>query len=195
MVGMEPIGSDSDRELAARVVRDGDEEAFRGLFDRHSPRLLRFAMRLTAGAALAEDVVQETWLRAVQRLDRFGWRSSLSTWLQGIAINVARELLRARGRVEASEVTSRAAGVAVGGPRDPRRGAEHRDLTDRIDLERALVRLPEGRRMVVVLHDLYGYKHAEVAESLGIAVGTSKSQLHAARRELEALLTGGQPHG
>lgn len=184
MDGVKPIGAESDRELAARVVRDGDEEAFRGLFDRHSPRLLRFALRLTAGGAAADDVVQETWLRAVEGLGRFGWRSSFATWLQGIALNVlreaVREALRRRDGVPAPEAVARAGGG---------------DRAGRIDLERALARLPRGRRTVVVLHDLYGYKHAEIAESLGISVGTSKSQLHAARRELAAFFTGGERHG
>ena len=103
MSGVEPIATPSDRELTARVVGDGDEEALRGLFDRHSPRLLRFALRLTAGDGVAEDVVQETWLRAVEGLDRFAWRSTFATWLQGIALNVAREALRRRD------------GVSVGG--------------------------------------------------------------------------------
>ncbi len=190
---MEPPGTESDRALATRVVGEGDEEAFRDLFDRHSPRLLRFALRLTGGAAAAEDVVQETWLRAVQGLGGFGWRSSLPTWLQGIALNVSRESWR-RPDAAPNGAPLPEAGAREGDGRHRRYGGSG-DRADRIDLERALARLPTGRRTVVVLHDLYGYKHAEIAESLGISVGTSKSQLHAARRDLELLLTGGEPDG
>lgn len=185
MQPVEQIGPESDRALAARVVGEGDGEAFRGLFDRYSPRLLRFAIRLTGGAGVAEDVVQETWLRAVDGLGGFAWRSSFATWLQGIALNVAREVLRRRDGAPVAE-----APFAEGGPRPMRRGTMPGDAASRIDLERALAHLPTGRRTVVVLHDLYGYKHAEIADSLGISVGTSKSQLHAARRALVRLLTG-----
>ena len=185
MQPVEHMGPESDRALAARVVGEGDEEAFRGLFDRYSPRLLRFAIRLTGRTATAEDVVQETWLRAVDGLGGFAWRSSFATWLQGIALNVAREALRRRDSLPVAEASS-GNGEAV----PLRRGEVPRDAASRIDLERALAHLPTGRRTVVVLHDLYGYKHAEIADSLGISVGTSKSQLHAARRALVRLLTG-----
>lgn len=169
-----------DWTLAAKVAEDGDEAAFRALYDRHTPRLLRFALQVTGGAGrgLAEDVVQETWIRAVERLDAFERRSRLATWLHGIALNVAREAIR-RAADEGCDPVEIA---------DPARSV---DPEGRIDLERALGRMPEGRRAVLVLHDLQGYTHAEIAETLGIAVGTSKSQLHDARNELERILTGG----
>jgi RNA polymerase sigma-70 factor (ECF subfamily) len=165
------------------VVRHTDERAFRTLYDRHTPRLLRFALRLTAGegAAVAEDVVQETWVRAVERLDDFGWRSSLVTWLHGIALNVAREAWRASLRtvdVDCDDDGSPVRELAV----------TQVETEARIDLERGLARLPEGRRTVLVLHDLYGYKHAEVARMLDISEGTSKSQLHDARLQLGSIL-------
>jgi RNA polymerase sigma factor (sigma-70 family) len=175
-------GARDDRTLAREAVRNGDERAFRELYDRHTPRLLRFAFRLMgpAGAAAAEDVVQETWLRAVQRLHDFEWRSSLGTWLHSIALNVCRESWRRADteRVPAADPPVQPAPV----------------IEARLDLDRALARLATGRRTVVVLHDLYGYKHREIARALGIAVGTSKSQLAHARRELEMLLTSGERH-
>lgn len=171
-----------DRELALSAVRDRDERAFRELYDRHTPRLLRFALRLVgpAGDAAAEDVVQETWLRAVQRIHDFEWRSSLGTWLHSIALNVCRESWRRAG-------TER---IPVADPPEQPAPA----IEAKIDLERAIAKLAAGRRAVVVLHDLYGYKHREIAEALGIAEGTSKSQLMHARRELEMLLTSGESH-
>lgn len=188
MSAVEPIVTPTDRDLAARVAGAGDEDAFRSLFDRHTPRLLRFVLRLTPDGGrpggIAEDLVQETWVRAVEGLDRFGWRSSFATWLQGIALNVTREALRRRAGVAAVDAAER---EAAGEPAS--------DSAGRIDLERALARLPDGRRTVLVLHDLYGYTHAEIAEALTIAVGTSKSQLHEARRELEIILTGGVRDG
>lgn len=169
-----------DWTLAAKVARDGDEAAFRALYDRHTPRLLRFALQITGGAGrgLAEDVVQETWIRAVEGLAGFERRSRLATWLHGIALNVAREALRREAGAGRDPVEV----VDPAGPPDP---------VGRIDLERALGALSEGRRAVLVLHDLQGYTHEEVAGMLGIAEGTSKSQLHDARGALERMLTGG----
>lgn len=132
-------------------------------------------------------MVQETWIRAVETLDRFSWRSSFPTWLHGIAFNVVREERRRRlGRpdslghddISAGEITNSAA-VSPNSRVDPEA---------RIDLERALAQLPVGRRTVLVLHDLYGHPHAEVAAALGISIGTSKSQLHDARVQLQSIL-------
>lgn len=168
-----------DRELAERVSDDGDEGAFRALYDRHTPRLLRFAYRLLGGGDLhsAEDVVQETWIRAARGLRSFQWRSRFDVWLQGIALNVAREVLR-QSRDHLSLQPERDA------PTHP-----PTDSAGRVDLDRALGRLSERCRTVLVLHDLEGYTHPEIAGLLGIAVGTAKSHLHDARSKLERYLT------
>ncbi|HEU5171135.1 MAG TPA: sigma-70 family RNA polymerase sigma factor [Gemmatimonadales bacterium] len=167
----------SDRELVAAVAGDGDEAAFRALYRRHTPRLWRMALRLAAGEAdEAEEIVHETWVRAVPRLGTFAWRAQLSTWLASIAINCARESWRAAGALQPLEVEPPVADPVL-------RGADAR-----IDLERALARLPAGYREVVVLHELEGYTHEQIAELLGIDPGTSKSQLHRARQRLRALI-------
>lgn len=166
------------------LLRQGSERAFLGLYEVHTPRLLRFVSRVAGWADVArvEDLVQETWIRAMTRLPGFDWRSSLATWLQGIALNVAREAWRAERRLELSDAASAdIENMATAGPSTDHEG--------RIDLERALRRLPQGRRIVLVLHDLEGYTHAEIARTLGISAGTSKSQLHDARVQLEELLT------
>lgn len=166
-----------DRELAVRVRRDGDEEAFRTLYRRHSPYLYRFALQLLNGSQPeAEDVIQDTWLRAVQALDGFRWESTLRTWLTGITLNRAREILRKRDRWpgELPEVLP-----------DP---GPPSSVPDRIDLERAIGALPSGYRTVLVLHDVEGFTHQEISERLQIAVGTSRSQLHHARRAVRRAL-------
>jgi RNA polymerase sigma-70 factor (ECF subfamily) len=169
--------SDSDRELAARVVGRGDEEAFRLLYRRHTPRLYAIALRLMAGRpADAEDVVQESWLRASTRLADFEWRSALSTWLISIVINCVRERLRARPMVttppdELSRVPVNPASPDVA-----------------LDLERAIAALPDRRRQVLVLHDLEGWTHAEIGRHLEMPAGTSKSDLFEARRAVRASL-------
>lgn len=171
-----------DRELVRAVVEERDELAFRTLYRRHTPRLYRFALRLEAGGrADAEEVVHETWVRAVLGLPTFAWRSTLPTWLAGIAVNCVRE----RWRPDAAALAD-----------VPEPAADDRQLVglpDRLDLERAIVRLPAGARAVLVLHDLEGYTHEEIAAMLGVAAGTSKSQLARARERLRGLL-GRQPH-
>jgi len=175
----------ADRDLATAVVRLGDEAAFRQLYRRHTPALYRLALRLGGGdEPWAEELVQRSWIRAVERLGTFGWRSALSTWLGGIAINCARELWReGRGRDEVlDEEQERIAS------RESQAGPE-----DRLDLERAIERLPDGYRLVFVLHDVEGYTHEEIGGLLGIEAGTSKSQLSHARRRLRASLQSPAP--
>ncbi len=130
----------------------------------------------------AEDVVQESWLRAASALGRFSWRSSLRTWLLGIAVNCCREVFRSASRDVANAGTP---AVDPGSP--PSQGPE------RIDLERAIRELPDGYREVFILHDVEGLTHEEIGGLLGIGVGTSRSQLSRARRALRAYWAGGKP--
>jgi RNA polymerase sigma-70 factor, ECF subfamily len=168
----------TDRQLADRVVA-GDEAAFRGLYRRHTPRLLQLAHRLLAGDdAEAEDVVQDTWIKAVEKLEAFRWESELSTWLHAIALNVSREALRRRGIRREVEWPEDAEPAAAPPP-------EH---LDPVDLERAIAALPAGYRTVLVLHDVEGHTHEAIAEQLGVTPGTTKSQLFRARRAVRALL-------
>jgi RNA polymerase sigma-70 factor (ECF subfamily) len=135
-------------------------------------------LRLNGGVEEdARDVVQETWLRAVRELTGFRWRSRLSTWLAGIAVNCHRDRMRKR-KVEVElppDVVHHAPAVATA-------------VLDRIELERALARMPPGYREVLILHDVEGFTHEEIGAMLGVAQGTSKSQLFHARRVLRALL-------
>lgn len=166
-----------DKALAELVWRDADEGAFRTLYRRHTPRLYQFALRVLGGdEPEAEDVVQETWIRAVEKLRGFRWDANLNTWLTGIALNVCRGLLRRKDRkwMEIRE--------DIGLVLPPR--PEH----ERIDLEDALAKLPPGYRTVLVLHDVEGLTHEEIAGRLEVSVNTSKSQLFHARRTLRLLL-------
>lgn len=168
-------GHDADiRDVHAICVR-GDEAAFRSLYRRHTPALYAFACRLLGGESPeVEDVLQDAWLRASRALGDFGWRSSLRTWLSSIVLNCCRERWRARG-----EVLESAPEAIV-----------ETDPALRLDLEAALASLPPGYRAVLVLHDVEGYTHDDIAARLGIAPGTSKSQLFHARRAVRARLSG-----
>ena len=170
----------TDRQLAEQVVSLRAEAAFRELYRRHTPRLHLLLLRVLDGRTSdAEDAVQETWMRAVQRLGEFRWQAAFSTWLTGIGLNVARDALRRRDRRRES-VWEEAADVRVTLP--ARDG-------DRVDLERAIAALPRGYRAVVLLHDVEGLGHEEIGQMLGITAGTSKSQLHGARRALRGALS------
>jgi RNA polymerase sigma-70 factor (ECF subfamily) len=167
----------SDLELVERVLSRGDESAFRELYRRHSPVLFRLAVRLLGGShAEAGDVLQEAWCRAFEGLRRFGGGSSLRTWLAGVVVNCSREHIRER--VRSRSLPSAGTSNRPSGPSPERE----------MDVRRALDALPEGFREVLVLHDVGGYTHEEIALALDIAPGTSKSQLSRARRALRSEL-------
>jgi RNA polymerase sigma-70 factor, ECF subfamily len=175
----DPSDEPTDRALVGRILSDGSEEAARTLYRRHSPHLFSVARRLVTNEADAEDAVQEVWLRAAASLARFAWQSQLHTWLVGITINVAREILSRRARRDATELplTDELPLVAA-------------DEADRLDLERAIGRLPTGYRVAFVLHDIEGFSHADVARQMRWSESTSKTQLFKARRVLRSLLAG-----
>lgn len=177
----EPAGE--DRDLVARFLEGRDEAAFRKLYRRHAAFLYRFLLRLSGGdAAAADEGVQETWVRAARGLPDFQWRSSLKTWLAGIAIRWWREFERAAGRE--AELPDEA--------ELPPAPPICREI-ERLDLERALASLAPGYRRAILLHDVEGYTHEEVAALTGVDVGTSKSQLSRARSALRARLSGRNP--
>ena len=166
-----------DRPLVEEFLRTRGEGEFRLLYRRHTPRMYAMAMRLLGGVMVeAEEAVQESWVRAIERLNAFEWRSALSTWLIAILINRCRERIRQRGRREVTNLE------IVEGGRSP--AGELQD-----DLERAIARLSDGAREILVLHDVAGFTHAEIAERLGIQQGTSKSQLSRARAKLRHFLS------
>ena len=137
------------------------EAAFDVLYARHTPAMLGLATRMLQRAD-AEDAVQEAWVRAVGALPRFAWKSALRTWLCGFVVNCCREIARVRPAEPLPERTT--------------------TTTDLIDAERAIASIPPAAREVFVLHEIYGYTHEEIGTIAGIEPGTSKSQLHHARR-------------
>lgn len=170
----------TDRELADRVMA-GEEAAFRTLYRRHTPRLWPLLLRMLGGSgarADAEDAVQETWIRAVEGLPSFRWEAAFSTWLTGIALNCARQTLRKRKRRDETTADGVLDRLATARP----------DPSHRLDLEAAIAALPDGYRTVLVLHDVEGYTHPEISERLEISVGTSRSQLHHARKAMRKSL-------
>jgi RNA polymerase sigma-70 factor (ECF subfamily) len=164
-------------ELIAAAA-DGDLVAFEHLYRQFAPRVYGLCLRLTGQREAAEDCTQESFVAAWRALRDFEQRSRFSTWLHRIAVHTV--LARRRGLRVQYEVAEPASGLPD--VADP--GGEAPPL----DLERAIARLPEGARHVLVLVGIYGFSHAEAARTLGVAEGTCKAQLHRARGLLATAL-------
>ena len=151
----------------------GDHDAFERLYREHVGRVHALALRMTGGDA-AEDLTQEVFIRAWEKLGSFRGEARFGTWLHRLAVNhilSRRETMRRR---ESRRVTAEGVLERVSAPLRRSSGLA-------LDFEVAMGRLPEGARQVFVLYDVEGYGHEEIAEAMGISVGTSKSQLHRAR--------------
>ena len=168
----------SDGALVA-AARKGDMKAFERLYRLHSGKVLGLCLRMTRRRDVAEDCVQQTFIRAWRSLAAFEGRSAFGTWLHRIAVNEVLTYQRNHGT--RAESDSEAVDDAHAEPVEVQRGY---DAAEVMDVERALATLPPGSRHVVVLQTVYGYSHEEVADMLGIAVGTCKAQLHRGRRLL-----------
>jgi RNA polymerase sigma-70 factor, ECF subfamily len=179
-IAVEPRNKVDEAELIARVLA-GDRVAGRTLYEAHAPRVYRLIYRLTGDAELTRELTQDAFVRAFGQLARFRGDAAFSTWLHRIAVTVTSNGLRKVRRLRARET-----------PLDdvlPGPGVTHRGDPDlRARLERAIDALPEACRITLVMHDVEGYTHAEIAATLGVAEGTSKSRLFDARTRLRAAL-------
>jgi RNA polymerase sigma-70 factor, ECF subfamily len=179
-------GREADRALVERC-KAGDLGAFEELYRQHAGRLFSLVSRMLDNPADAEDLLQEVFLSAHRKLETFRGESALGTWLYRLAMNQCLDYLRSRAS-RSNQVTDPLDDEP--GWYEPGRRGLAEQAVSKMDLERALTRLPEGCRAAFVLHDVEGLEHREVAEVLGIAEGTSKSQVHKARLKLRALLRG-----
>ena len=159
-------------------ARAGDRRAFERLYREHVGRVYGLCLRMTRDAQLAEDCTQETFINAWRALGKFETRSTLSTWLHRIAVNVSLAKRRKSGPVEPPPEEEEGGGAAW----------TLETPVEVQEIECAIGELPEGARDALVLHALYGYSHGEAAQMLGIAEGTCKAQLHRARKLLRERL-------
>ncbi|HEX6975654.1 MAG TPA: RNA polymerase sigma factor [Vicinamibacterales bacterium] len=182
-----PVPAARAEEMAlVERCRRGDLGAFEELYRAHAGKLFSVACRMLGNPTDAEDLLQEIFLSAHRKLDSFRGESALGTWLYRLATNQCLDYLRSRA-ARTNQVTE-GFDDEPGGYEPGTRGLAEQAVT-KMDLERALAQLPEGCRAAFVLHDVQGLEHREVAEALGIAEGTSKSQVHKARLRLRTLLT------
>ncbi|MFQ5690440.1 MAG: RNA polymerase sigma factor [Gemmatimonadota bacterium] len=171
----------NESQLIDRVIA-GDRQAARRLYDEHVDRVYRLCYRLAGDDHLAQDFTQDTFLRAFTGLGTFRREAAFGTWVCSIATSVALNGLRQAKRFRDREVDLH----EELRPGPDRRPLEH-DLETK--LTRAVDRLPEGYRVVFIMHDLEGYTHEQIAAALGVRPGTSKSQLFRARAKLREELS------
>ncbi len=177
----DPGEREKERALVARA-QEGDVSAFEELYRSHVRRVYALCYRLSGDASLAEELAQDVFVRAWQRLGTFRGDSAFSSWLHPLTVNVALSERRARRRRLARLLTTDDP-ASFERPADRPPGPEAG-----VDLEKAMAALPPGARSVFVLHDVEGYRHDEIAALTGVATGTSKAQLHRARRLLREVL-------
>ena len=170
-----------DGNIAARAAA-GDRRAFERLYRAHVNRVYSLCVRMTGNRTRAEELTQDVFVRAWEKLTLFRGDSAFSTWLHRLAVNVILNARKSEGRERSRLEPS-------GDPElfDSRASAAPRH-GDRMDLEAAIAALPPGARQVFVLHDLEGYKHEEIGQLLGVTAGGSKAQLHRARLLLREAL-------
>ena len=179
----DPAVTDEDYLVAA--ARVGEVAAFERLYHRHVGRVHALCLRLCGDPSEAEEMTQEAFVRAFERLEGFRGDAAFSSWLHRLTVNTVLSSWRAAGRYRQRVLT-----MAEDELPEP--------VVDQVpglavDLERAIAELPRGARTVFVLHDVHGMLHREIAELTGLAVGTCKTQLHRARKMLRRALTGEIP--
>ena len=170
-------------------AQNGEEWAFEALFQQHKQRVYSLCLRMIGNTADAEELTQEAFMQVYRKIRTFRGDSAFSTWLHRISVNTV--LMRLRKKTVNAvplEDNERAEELDEA----PREFGE-RDLVlagtiDRMNLKRAMAKLPVGYRQAFVLHDVQGYEHNEIAALLGCSIGNSKSQLHKARMRLRKLL-------
>ena len=169
-------GTADDVALAAR----GDRQAFERLYRTHADRVFSLCVRMAGDRMLAEELTQDVFVRAWQKLGSFRGESAFGTWLHRLTVNVVLNRRKTDGRARGRD----------GGADEELEFVSARPHApgDRMDLEQAIAGLPPGARRIFVLHDVEGYRHEEIAEMLGITSGGSKAQLHRARMLLREAL-------
>jgi RNA polymerase sigma-70 factor (ECF subfamily) len=162
-------------------AQGGDLDAFERLYRGHVGRVYALCLRLTSDRHAAEELTQDAFVRAWERIGSFRGQSAFSTWLHRLTVNVVYSAHRSNSRRD-ERVTSVEDLEVYSPTARPARPSERMDLDD------AIAKLPSGARRIFVLHDVEGFQHDEIASMTGLAVGTSKAQLHRARRMLQEML-------
>lgn len=171
----------ADERMLTEQAASGDANAFRTLFEQNFKRVFALCLRLSADKPAAEELTQDVFVKAWEKLPFFRSESKFSTWLHSIAVNEFLMRKRAEKRFyERFLSTDSYSDYEIG---------HTASTAEKLDLEDAMKKLPEQARIVFVLHDVEGYKHHEISELISIEVGTSKAHLHRARKMLRTSLS------
>jgi RNA polymerase sigma-70 factor, ECF subfamily len=181
---------DVPEEEIIRRAQEGSAEAFEQLYRRYSKRVYHLCLRMVKNQTEAEDLTQEAFLRVFRKIHTFQGKSAFSTWLHRVSMNTVLMSLRKKKRVE---IPMDSEGHYEEEPGEARQlpGAPDPSLIglfDRENLKRVFRQLPKGYKRMLVLHDVLGYEHNEIASLVKCTVGNSKSQLHKARVRMRSLL-------
>ncbi len=180
--GLHPVPSQSPTpDQCVNRAKAGDPGAFEELYRQHVGRVYALCLRMSGDAREAEELTQDAFVRAWEKLESFRGQSAFSSWLHRLTVNVVLGRWRSKGR-------QRDRIVAIGDAEEVRRRHVEPRKGLALDLESAIRGLPAGARTIFVLHDIEGYRHRDIAELTGLAEGTSKTQLHRARRLLRKVL-------
>jgi RNA polymerase sigma-70 factor (ECF subfamily) len=170
-----------DEEELVRRAQEGSAEAFEWLYQRHVRRVYALCLRMVSDPIRAEELTQDVFVRIWKAIGSFRSESAFTTWMHRLAVNVVVSDLRSEkrrdGRVMHTDTLE-----------DFQREVKEAMPETRIDLERAIAALPDGAKEMMVLHDIEGYRYREIAEMLGVAEGTVKSQISRARRLIREAL-------
>jgi RNA polymerase sigma-70 factor, ECF subfamily len=170
-----------------RPLTERDQQRFHELYHRYYQRVYSTCLRMTRNVAQSEDLTQEIFIHLFRTIETFRGESAFTTWLHRVTVNhVLMHLRKCKNRAERTTENGELPVYIARGTQDPKRMR----IVDRILLSEVFAKLPEGYRQAIVLYDVEGLEHSEIAEKTGRAVGTSKSQLHKARAMLRELIAG-----
>jgi len=179
-----PIHTIDESGTAVARAASGDRHAFEHVYRTHLNHVYSLCVRMTGDRTRAEELTQDVFVRAWEKLPTFRGESAFSTWLHRLTVNVVLNERRVDGRERARTVSSDDDDESA-----PPAGATTQPMhAEKMDLERAIARLPRGARKVFVLHDVEGFTHEEIGSMLGVTAGGCKAQLHRARLLLREAL-------
>jgi RNA polymerase sigma-70 factor (ECF subfamily) len=182
----------TEREAITSAQR-GDAGAFEYLYKAHCRHVYSVCLRMIKNPAEAEDLTQQTFLQVFRKIGTFRGQSEFSTWLHRVTVNIVLMHLRRKKRAEILfEDLNRSGSEDETRPEQSGNDTSMLGAIERLNLRRAIRRLPSGYKRLLLYYDLLGYKHKEIARYLGCSTGCTKSQLHKARKRLRQLLQGEQ---
>ena len=166
-------------------LTDADQELFHELYQTHHRRVYSICLRMTQDISVAEDLTHEVFVQLFRTFGSFRGEAAFTTWLHRLTVNhVLMYFRKNKRRVQSEQITENTDQLArVAG------GSKRTSIVDRILLSEVIAKLPDGYRQALILHDIYGWDHKEIARRNGRTEGTSKSQLHKAKLTLRSLIT------